>query len=75
MTPRAYLDHNATSPLRPEARAAMLAAFDRQANASSVHREGQNARGAVEDARAQIASLLGCRADSMVFTSGGTEAC
>ena len=75
MTPRAYLDHNATSPLRPEARAAMLAVIDSQANASSVHREGQNARGAVENARAGIASLLGCRPEAVVFTAGGTEAC
>ncbi len=71
---RSYLDHNATSPLRPEARAAMIAALDAGGNASSVHREGQLARSVVETARAQVAALVGASADMVTFTSGGTEA-
>ncbi|MFO1089418.1 MAG: cysteine desulfurase family protein [Hyphomicrobiales bacterium] len=71
---RAYLDHNATSPLRPEARAAMLRALDEAGNASSVHAEGRRARAVVEDARDTLAGLLGVRPDMIVFTSGGTEA-
>lgn len=73
-TRRTYLDHNATSPLRPEARAAMLAAFDAAGNASSVHAEGRRARALVDEARETIAAVLGCRPDMVVFTSGGTEA-
>jgi len=69
-----YADHNATSPLRPEARAAMLAAMDAQANPSSVHGAGRAARKIVEDARAQIGGAIGSRAQDIVFTSGGTEA-
>jgi cysteine desulfurase len=71
---RLYLDHNATTPLRPEARAAMLAALDASGNASSVHAEGRAARAFVETARAQVAALVGARPASVVFTSGGTEA-
>lgn len=71
---RVYLDHNATSPLRPEARAAMLAALDRGGNASSVHGEGRAARAVVDEARETIAAALGCLPDMVVFTSGGTEA-
>jgi cysteine desulfurase len=71
---RVYLDHNATSPLRPEARAAMLAALDRGGNASSVHGEGRAARALVDDARETIAGALGCLPDMIIFTSGGTEA-
>ena len=74
MKPRLYLDHNATTPLRPEARAAMLAALDAGANASSIHAEGRAARAAIETARAQVAALVGARPASVVFTSGGTEA-
>lgn len=72
--PRTYLDHNATSPLRPEAKAAMLAALDVGGNASSVHAEGRAARALVDDARETLASMLGCPAGAIVFTSGGTEA-
>lgn len=71
---RTYLDHNATSPLRPEARAAMLAALELTGNPSSVHAEGRAARAAVETARAQVAALVGAKPREVVFTSGCTEA-
>lgn len=71
---RIYLDHNATAPLRPEVRAAMLDILDLPANPSSAHREGARARGAVEDARAQVARLIGAAPAEIVFTSGATEA-
>ncbi len=69
-----YLDDNAASPLRPAAREAMLAALDLAGNPSSVHRFGRAARRIVEDARAQVAALVGAPANGIVFTSGGTEA-
>jgi cysteine desulfurase len=71
---RSYLDHNATSPLRPEAKAAMLAAMDRTGNASSVHGEGRLARKALDDARDAVARSAGVIAPMVVFTSGGSEA-
>ena len=71
---RVYLDHNATSPLRPPARDAMLSALAETGNASSVHREGQAARACVEHARAQVARLVGADPQAVVFTSGATEA-
>jgi len=71
---RVYLDHNATSPLRPPARDAMLSALAETGNASSVHREGQAARARVEQARAQVARLVGADPQAVVFTSGATEA-
>jgi len=71
---RAYLDHNATTPLRAEARAAMLAAMDVVGNPSSVHAEGRAAKGIVETARAQIAEAVGASDADVVFTSGATEA-
>lgn len=71
---RAYLDHNATSPLRPEASTAMLAALELTGNASSVHTEGRYARACVETAREQVARLVQVDAAQVVFTSGGTEA-
>lgn len=73
---RIYLDHAATAPLRPEARAAMVAFLGTAAgNPSSIHAEGRRARAALEDARADVAALLGIPdADEVVFTSGGTEA-
>ena len=70
---RTYLDHNATTPLRPEARAALLAALDLNGNASSVHAEGRRARAAIETAREQVAALVGAKPAEVVFTSGGTE--
>ena len=71
---RAYLDYNASAPLLPEAREAMLSALDRAANPSSVHTEGRTARGLIEDARRDVASLVGGQAENVVFTSGATEA-
>ena len=71
---RTYLDYNATAPLRPEARDALLAALD-IGNPSSVHEEGRKARALVEEARADIAALVGAPAETVIFTSGGTEAC
>ena len=74
MSERVYLDWNATTPLRPEARAAMAAAFDCIGNPSSVHAEGRAARYLVEQAREQVANLLGAEPRNVIFTSGGTEA-
>jgi cysteine desulfurase len=74
MTDRVYLDWNATTPLRPEARQAMAAAWEMAGNPSSVHAEGRQARRLVEDARAAIAAAVGTRPQDVVFTSGGTEA-
>lgn len=74
MSRTAYLDWNATAPLRPEAIAAMTAALKRCGNPSSVHRFGRDARRALEAARVQVAALVGAPAASVVFTSGGTEA-
>jgi len=71
---RSYLDHNATSPLRPEARAAMLEAMELVGNPSSVHAEGRAAKALMERARRQVASLCGAKPEQVVFTSGGTEA-
>jgi cysteine desulfurase len=74
MPERIYLDWNATTPLRPEARQAMAAAWDVAGNPSSVHAEGRQARRLVEDARGAVASAVGGRPQDVVFTSGGTEA-
>jgi cysteine desulfurase len=71
---RAYLDYNASAPLLPEARAAMLAALDASANPSSVHGEGRSARRLIEDARREVAALVNTKPDHVVFTSGATEA-
>ena len=71
---RVYLDHNATAPLRAEARAAMIAAMDVVGNPSSVHGEGRAAKGLVEKARQQVATAVGCNPAEVVFTSGATEA-
>ena len=70
-----YLDHNATTPLDPRVRAALLPWLgERWGNPSSVHRFGQAARNAVEEAREKVAALLGGRAPEVVFTASGTEA-
>jgi cysteine desulfurase len=74
MPDRVYLDWNATTPLRPEARQAMAAAWDLPGNPSSVHAEGRKARRLVEDARAAVAGAVGALPRNVVFTSGGTEA-
>jgi cysteine desulfurase len=71
---RTYLDWNATAPLRPEARDACIAALDVVGNPSSPHAQGRHARAIVEDAREQVAALVGARPAEVVFTSGGTEA-
>ena len=71
---RSYLDYNATAPLRPEAKTVMLAALQSCGNASSVHAEGRQARSIIDEARRDVASLVGVGADNVIFTSGGTEA-
>jgi cysteine desulfurase len=68
-----YLDHAATTPLRPEAREAWLAANDALGNASSIHAAGQAARRLLEESRERVAAVLGCDPIEVVFTSGGTE--
>jgi cysteine desulfurase len=72
--PTIYLDYNATAPIRPEARDAVLRAFETAGNPSSVHASGRAARDLVETARAQLASLVGVVPGSVTFVSGGTEA-
>src|SRR6059058_5150246 len=74
MPDRVYLDWNATTPLRREAREAMAAALDLPGNPSSVHAEGRQARRMVEEARAVVAGAVGALPRNVVFTSGGTEA-
>lgn len=74
MSERSYLDWNATAPLRPEAAAALARVSGETGNPSSVHAEGRAARALVEEARAQVAALVGARAENVTFTSGGTEA-
>ncbi|MBI3453547.1 MAG: cysteine desulfurase [Rhodospirillales bacterium] len=74
MTRLVYLDHNATAPLKPAVIGAMSAALAETGNASSVHRFGRLARRAVENARADVAALVGARDAQVVFTGGGTEA-
>src|SRR5689334_15285675 len=75
MSPRAaYLDWNATAPLRPEAAAATTAALAQCGNPSSVHRFGRDARRTLEAAHAEVAALIGAPPADVVFTSGGTEA-
>lgn len=71
---RVYLDHNATTPLRPEVRAIWLEALDQDCgNPSSVHRSGRLARARLDDARERAAAALGIAEDELLFTSGGTE--
>jgi cysteine desulfurase len=71
---RTYLDHNATSPLRPEVAEVVLRALQMPGNASSIHMEGRAARAEIETARVSVARLAGAKAKNTVFTSGGTEA-
>src|SRR5512146_2141264 len=72
---RVYFDNNATTPVLPEVLEAMRPYFnERFGNASSIHHHGQETRAAVERGRESVATLLGCRASEVVFTSGGTEA-
>ena len=74
MPDRSYFDWNATTPLRPEAAAALQAALAVPGNPSSVHAEGRAARRVIEDAREQVAALVGARPGDVFFTSSGTEA-
>jgi cysteine desulfurase len=74
MPDRVYLDWNATTPLRREAREAMAAAWDIPGNPSSVHAEGRQARRLVEEARIKVAGAVGALPRNLIFTSGGTEA-
>ncbi len=69
-----YLDHAATTPMRPEAIAAMTEELGRLGNPSSLHSEGRRARRVVEESREQLAEVFGARPSEVVFTSGGTEA-
>lgn len=71
---RTYLDYNATSPLRVEAREVVMRALDMCGNASSVHAEGRRARAMIEVARSEVAALAGAASRNVVFTSGATEA-
>src|ERR1700734_1982272 len=71
---RAYLDHNATTALRPAAREAMLAALTHVGNASSIHREGRAARARLEAARETVAHFVKTQPKNVYFTSGATEA-
>ncbi|WP_323782388.1 cysteine desulfurase family protein [Thalassovita sp.] len=71
---RVYLDHNATTPLRPEARDAMIAAMEVYGNPSSVHAEGREAKALIEAARAQVAAALGADGADVIFVSSATEA-
>lgn len=71
---RIYLDHNATTPLRAEARDAMLAAMDVAGNPSSVHAEGRAAKAIVERAREQVALAMGAQDADVIFTASATEA-
>ncbi|MBB3301223.1 cysteine desulfurase [Rhizobium sp. BK226] len=72
--PRLYLDWNATAPLHPAAREAIMRAIDIFGNPNSVHGEGRAARAAIEGARRKVAALAGTDAGNVVFTSGATEA-
>ena len=74
MFERVYLDHASTSPLRPEARAALVEQLDRAGDPARIHAEGLAARVAVEEARQQVAGLIGARPREVVFTGGATEA-
>lgn len=70
-----YLDHNATTPLAPQVRRVMTRCLrDTFGNPSSLHTAGRTARGVVDEARAAVATVLGCAPEALVFTSGGTEA-
>lgn len=69
-----YLDYAATTPLRPVAKNAMVAALEAYGNPSSVHRAGQQARAVLDEARRSLGESLGVRAERVVFTSGATEA-
>src|SRR5258706_6886649 len=72
---RVYLDSNATTPMRTEVLAAMIPVFTENfGNASSIHWFGQHAKALIDDARKQVAKLIGAETSEIVFVSGGTEA-
>ncbi len=73
-TPVIYLDHAATTPMLPEAIAAMTEELAHLGNPSSLHSAGRRARRVVEESREQLAEVFGSRASEVIFTSGGTEA-
>lgn len=73
MQPKIYLDYNATAPLRPEARQALLGAHDAPLNASAVHSFGRRGRKIVEDARSTLSNAITCPAAQIIFNSGATE--
>ncbi|MCR9212595.1 MAG: cysteine desulfurase [Proteobacteria bacterium] len=74
MKQQIYLDFNATAPIRPEVIKAVTGAMEEGGNPSSVHQAGRTARNRVEEARSQVAALVGSKAQEIIFTSGGTEA-
>ena len=74
MMTRAYMDHNATAPVRPEAAAAVARALTMTGNPSSVHNEGRAAHAVIEEARINVANLINAKPEEVIFTSGGTEA-
>src|SRR5512141_1214254 len=76
MHPPVYLDHSATTPVRPEVLEAMLPYLTSQAfgNPSSAHRFGRTARAGLEQARREVAEAIGAEPNQVIFTSGGTEA-
>lgn len=74
MSKRTYLDYNASAPIRPDVRDAVMQALERHGNASSVHSEGRQLRARLEKAREQVAALVGAEPRNVIFTSGGTEA-
>ena len=74
MKTMAYLDHNATAPVKPEVAEAVRTALATCGNPSSVHGAGRAARRMVEDGRDAVAALAGVRSERVVFTAGGTEA-
>jgi len=71
---KVYIDYNATTPLRPEVKAAMIQDFEIYGNASSMHASGRLARNRVEQARNKVGSLIGAKDETIIFTSGGSEA-
>ena len=70
---RIYMDYNATTPLKPEVKAAMIEDLEVYGNSSSMHTDGRLARARVEEARRAVGELLGVPAGTIVFTSGGSE--
>lgn len=71
---KVYADHAATTPMRPEAKEAMIEALEDFGNPSSIHAAGRLASAKMESARKEIAELLNCRPAEVYFTSGGSEA-